>query len=105
MGGGSLANVKIKDHEFLQAISTMQPVTQYTDKEWILSGKQTGMVIYQAEGNIVEVNINDNIRYDIIWVNTSDGTVQKTKQIYKAGSAKQFTMPGKGNWVLWLKKK
>ncbi len=105
MGGGSLANVKIKDHDFLQAISTMQPVTQYTDKQWILSGKQTGMVIYQAEGNSVEVNINDNIRYDIIWVNTSDGTIQKTKQIYKAGSAKQFTMPGKGNWVLWLKKK
>ncbi len=105
MAGGSLANVKVNDKDFLQAVTTMQPVTQYTDKQWILSNTQTGAVIYQTEGNTVTADIKDNNRYDIIWVSAADGTIQKTKQIYKAGTAQQFTMPAKGNWVLWLKKK
>jgi hypothetical protein len=105
MAGGSLANVKVKDKTFLQAIGTMQPVTQYTDKQWVLSGKQTGAVIYVAEGNTITANLEGNNSYEVAWVNTGDGSIQKTKQIYKAGIAKPFTMPGKGNWVLWLKKK
>lgn len=105
MAGGSLANVKVNDKDFLQAVTTMQPVTQYTDKQWVLSNKQSGAVTYQTEGNIITADIKDNNRYDIIWVNTGNGEVQKTKQIYKAGTAQQFTMPAKGNWVLWLKKK
>lgn len=105
MAGGSLANVKIKDKDFLQAVSSMQPVTQYTDRQWVLSGPQTGAVVYQTDGNMVTADIKDNNRYEVIWINTGEGTIQKTKQVYKAGTAQQFTMPAKGNWALWLKKK
>jgi len=107
MAGGSLPNLKIKDEDFLQAVSTMQPVATDTSvKQWILKNDRTGYFIYDMTSDNVMVDLsNSSGSYAVIWINTMNGDVKKNKQSVKAGKAIPLIKPATGNWVLWLKMK
>jgi len=107
MAGGSLPSLKIKDEDFLQAVSTMQSVsTDTTSKQWILQNEKTGYIIYNMDDNSISVDLSKATgSYEVVWMNTINGDIQKDKKVMKAGKVVSVTKPKNNNWVLWLKKK
>jgi hypothetical protein len=103
MAGGSLPDLKIKDQNFLQAASSMQPIAD--PKQWILQNEKTGYIIYNINGNDIEADLTKTVAsYEAVWINTMNGDIQNNKQVVKSGKVVSITKPA-GNWVLWLKKK
>jgi hypothetical protein len=107
MAGGSLPNLKIRDEDFLQAVSTMQPVATDTSvKQWILKNDRTGYIIYDMTSDNVMVDLSKSSgSYSVIWMNTINEDVQKDKRSVKAGKMIALTKPKTDNWILWLKKR
>jgi hypothetical protein len=103
MAGGSFANLKIKNRDFLAAASQMQPVVKGDSKQWELSNPQTGYIIYEASSSNLSVEPSAG-NYDAVWINTMNGQEKKDKAV-KGGKAINLTKPSGSNWVLWLKKK
>ncbi len=106
MAGGSLPNLKIKDADFLQAVSSMQPVASDTSlKQWVLQNEKTGIIVYNADPSI-SFDLTKMVgSYELIWISTADGNTQKNKQGVKGGKSISVEKPKNGDWVLWLKKK
>lgn len=106
MAGGSLPDLHIGDKSFLQAATTMQPVVKDAGlKQWILFNKNTGYIIYDGNGDSLTADlVNDMGRYEVVWLNASNGDEKKGKEI-KGGKSILLKKPGNGNWVLWLKRK
>lgn len=103
MAGGSLPNLRVKDESFLQAASAMKPVAN--EKQWMLANEKTGYIIYSINDGDIAVDLSKNTNsYDLFWINSRSGEVQKDKAI-KAGKSISLKKPAEGNWVAWLKKK
>jgi hypothetical protein len=107
MAGGSLAALKIKETEFLQAAASMQPVAKDTAaSQWVLQNDKTGYIIYDIRDNSISVDLTKTTgSYEVIWVNMTNGDVQKNGQSVNGGKAVVLSKPKNSNWVLWLKKK
>lgn len=107
MAGGSLPNLKIKEEDFLQTVASMQPAaTDTSSKQWVLQNEKAGYVIYNIEASVMSVDLAKTTgSYEVVWINASDGDMQKNKQRVKGGKLVNVEKPKNGNWVLWLKKK
>lgn len=107
MAGGSLPNLKVKDADFLQAVSTMKPVSvDATSNQWVLQNEKTGYIIYNADAGSISVDLTKMTGlYEVIWINANEGITQNNKQRLKGGKLVDVKKPKSGNWVLWLKKK
>ncbi len=104
MAGGSFANVVVNDPAFWTALAGMQPVYA-KDGPWKLQGED-GVVIYTRDGKNISTSLpNVKSSFVVHWINTSTGTVQTEKRTVKGSTALAFTMPGGGNWALWLERK
>jgi hypothetical protein len=105
MAGGSLPNVSVKDEAFLQAVSTMQPVTTDTASgQWILHNEKSGYVIYNLNRDEISIDLSKATGfYEIVWINATDGIAQKDKKRVKGGKAIVLGKPKNNSWVLWLK--
>ncbi|WP_295119478.1 DUF6298 domain-containing protein [uncultured Chitinophaga sp.] len=103
MAGGSLPALKIRNADFLKAAASMQPVGN--NDQWVLANDRTGMIICNTAATNYTADLSrQEGRYSVAWVNMSTGQVQPSKQVVKAGKTEQFSSPGNGTWVLWLKK-
>jgi hypothetical protein len=107
MAGGSLPAIKVKDDSFLQAASAMHPVTKGTDtKQWILQNDKTGCVVYNMGEENIAIDLTGAAgNYEVIWINTTSGETEKTKQQVKGGKVISILKPKGSNAVLWLQKK
>lgn len=101
MAGGSLPNVKVKDQTFLQAAAAMQPLAD--NNNWVLSGSD-GLIVFNMENGIHIDLSSAKMNFEVVWVSTSNGEINKTKQSLKGGTVTSFVKPSKDS-VLWLKKK
>jgi hypothetical protein len=105
MAGGSLPNLKIKDPLFLQAAASMQPAKEAASiaRPWMLTNEKTGLIAYDETNPTITLKVNDKSNYDVVWINTADGSAKKSGQV--KGENISLSKPAGGNWVLWLKKK
>jgi len=106
MAGGSLADAKIKDADFIRATVTMHPVAKDANSsQWILQDDRTGYIVYDMKENISVDLTKTTGSFEVAWVNMINGDVQKNMQTVNAGKIIALPKPKNNNWVLWLKKK
>jgi len=105
MAGGSLACLPvIKDKSFLQEASAMSALTELnTEKQYVLGNPEKGYIIYTEDGDL-NLNINNNNKYTLLWINPKTGEVINTKQVIKGNEEIKITTPDKSAGVVWIKK-
>ncbi|HEX5651942.1 MAG TPA: DUF6298 domain-containing protein [Chitinophagaceae bacterium] len=106
MAGASLPMMKIKDTAFLKALAMMKPVFNEKDKQWILYSEKAGYIVSTAEADKLVIDLSkESAVFNIHWFEVTGGEMQTIKKDISGGKIISLDKPGKGNWILWLRKK
>ena len=91
-----------KGSDLLAAIATMRPVAgaENSAREWVLADPGRSYLAYATGGAPVSLDLTDGT-YSARWIDPADGSIQDTGES-TGGGTKQFSAPGKGEWLLWL---
>ncbi|MDR2937805.1 MAG: DUF6298 domain-containing protein [Prevotellaceae bacterium] len=103
MAGGSLANISVRNKEFLTAATGMQPTQEGANL--VLSNAAGERIVYAANGAVSLDLTALSGKYTAQWINPKSGELYKKPQAVKGGSKVDLKSPEAGVSVLWLKKK
>jgi hypothetical protein len=106
MAGASLPVLKIKDPALLKALAMMKPVFNEQDSQWILYNEKAGYIVASAEADKLVIDLSrESAGFIIHWFEFTGGEMQPVKKEISGGKIISLEKPGKGSWLLWLRKK